>query len=101
MSGGSNYFPIGIKTVNWGPEGVTAGTPYYTQIEQLDYLTGGTSQQRMEVRKTERGLYYYLDTTGFSALILILQNRLFKLTGITAISLRFADNLGRLLGLML
>lgn len=69
VSGGGEYFPIGIKTVNWGPEGVTAGTPYYTQTEQLDYLTGGNSQQRMKVRKTERGLYYYLDTTGFSALI--------------------------------
>lgn len=69
VSTGNEYFPIGIKTVMWGPEMVTAGTPYYAQIEQLDYTDGGGTLQRMKVRKTERGLYYYLDTTGFSALI--------------------------------
>ncbi|MBK8661952.1 MAG: hypothetical protein IPN18_09150 [Ignavibacteriales bacterium] len=44
----------------------------------------------MKVRKTERGLYYYLDTTDFRPLFLIQQNHLFKSTGaITAISLPF------------
>lgn len=69
VSAGGQYYRIGTKILSFGPEQVTAGTPYYQQNEQIDYSDGGSVSQRSKVRKTERGLYYYLDTTGISLLI--------------------------------
>ena len=63
------YFNIGTKTVTFGPEVVVAGTPYYNQNEETNYTGGDLVTQKAKVRKTERGLYYYIDTSGMSALI--------------------------------
>lgn len=69
VSGGSQYFNIGTKVTSFGSEQVTAGTPYFQQIDQIDYFSGGSVIQRSKVRKTQRGLYYYLDTSGVTGLI--------------------------------
>lgn len=63
------YFNIAQKNVSFGPEVVVAGTPYYTQTEVTIFNDGNIVTQRPKVRKTERGLYYYIDTSGTSALI--------------------------------
>jgi len=69
VSATSAYFNIGTKNISFGPEVVVAGTPYYTQTEITNYTDGNIVTQRPKVRKTERGLYYYIDTSGTSALI--------------------------------
>ncbi len=63
------YFNIGTKNISFGPEVVVAGTPYYNQTEVTTYTGGEIVTQRPKVRKTERGLYYYIDTSGTGALI--------------------------------
>lgn len=69
VSATNAYFNIGTKNISFGPEVVVAGTPYYTQTEVTSYTGGDVVTQRPKVRKTERGLYYYIDTSGTSAII--------------------------------
>ena len=69
VSATNSYFNIGTKNISFGPEVVVAGTPYYNQTEVTTYNGGDIVTQRPKVRKTDRGLYYYIDTSGTGALI--------------------------------